>query len=90
VDSRTKRQRQLCLPRCVSFLLFRLFVPRRVLTFLFPVGVRAVIPTMLAQEARDGSTRGTIITIASNAAFHGAPEKAVRLLFLVPLSTSES
>ncbi|GAA6019101.1 hypothetical protein JCM10207_006543 [Rhodosporidiobolus poonsookiae] len=40
------------------------------------LGVRAVIPTMLAQQARPGSVRGTIITIASNAAYHGAPEKA--------------
>ncbi|KAM0752622.1 putative oxidoreductase [Meredithblackwellia eburnea MCA 4105] len=41
------------------------------------LGVRAVIPTMLKQEARAGSVRGTIITIASNAAHHGAPEKAL-------------
>ncbi|ORY90304.1 short-chain dehydrogenase/reductase SDR [Leucosporidium creatinivorum] len=40
------------------------------------LGVRAVIPTMLAQEAREGGCRGSIITIASNAAHHGAPEKA--------------
>ncbi|KAI5476100.1 MFS transporter, SP family, arabinose:H+ symporter [Pseudohyphozyma bogoriensis] len=40
------------------------------------LGVRAVIPTMLKQEAREGSVRGTIITIASNAAHHGAPGKA--------------
>ncbi len=40
------------------------------------LGVRAVIPTMLAQEAREGSVRGTLITIASNAAHHGAPSKA--------------
>jgi NAD(P)-dependent dehydrogenase (short-subunit alcohol dehydrogenase family) len=32
---------------------------------------------MLAQEAREGGCRGSIITIASNAAHHGAPEKAV-------------
>jgi NAD(P)-dependent dehydrogenase (short-subunit alcohol dehydrogenase family) len=31
---------------------------------------------MLAQEAREGCTRGTIISISSNAAHHGAPDKA--------------
>ena len=41
------------------------------------LGIRAVMPTMLAQEAREGGTRGTVITIASNAAWHGAPGKAV-------------
>ncbi|GAA6043169.1 hypothetical protein JCM8097_008705 [Rhodosporidiobolus ruineniae] len=40
------------------------------------LGIRAVMPTMLLQEAREGSVRGTVITIASNAAYHGAPEKA--------------
>lgn len=45
------------------------------LTAVF-LGVKAVMPTMLAQEARPGSTRGTVITIASNAAHHGAPDKA--------------
>ncbi|BGO90246.1 hypothetical protein NBRC10512_004767 [Rhodotorula toruloides] len=40
------------------------------------LGIRAVIPTMLAQESRSGGVRGTIITISSNAAYHGAPEKA--------------
>lgn len=39
--------------------------------------MRAVIPIMLKQTARDGGCRGTLITIASNAAHHGAPEKAV-------------
>ncbi|MCO5598543.1 hypothetical protein L7F22_052640 [Adiantum nelumboides] len=45
------------------------------LTAVF-LGVKAVMPTMLSQEAREGSTRGTIITISSNAAHHGAPDKA--------------
>jgi len=45
------------------------------LTAVF-LGVKAVMPIMLAQDAREGSTRGTIISIASNAAHHGAPDKA--------------
>ncbi|GAA5869779.1 hypothetical protein JCM8547_005840 [Rhodosporidiobolus lusitaniae] len=40
------------------------------------LGIRAVIPIMLKQEAREGGVRGSIISIASNAAFHGAAEKA--------------
>lgn len=45
------------------------------LTAVF-LGVRAVVPTMLAQKQREGCTRGTVITISSNAAHHGAPDKA--------------
>ncbi|GAA5893558.1 hypothetical protein JCM6882_007850 [Rhodosporidiobolus microsporus] len=40
------------------------------------LGIKTVIPTMLLQEAREGGVRGSIITIASNAAHHGAPQKA--------------
>lgn len=43
----------------------------------FISGVRAVVPVMLKQDPGARGVRGSLLTIASNAAHHGAPEKAV-------------